>query len=238
MLPRAARRLPVGESRFVDPTWGGLRVLAMVRGPEVRLVADGYDVGERFPLIVASLAEAGLTSALLDGEIVLPDAARRGLAGAPRRPSPTLQPATLVASDVLWLDGRPQLGEPLHRRRDRLERLGLASPAIVALQPAMGAEAVLATAALHGLVGVVAKRADSPYLPGVRSRLWTLVRATDLGLDPDLPADTEEEDGWGRTAGQPDDGAGGGLSGTATASGRPARVDIALLRTLPLGEDG
>jgi hypothetical protein len=66
-------------------------------------------------------------------------------------------------------------------------------------------------ATLHGLVGIVAKRADSPYLPGVRSRLWTFVRVGDV-------------------ASAVADAADGGVS-------HGSRPDIVLLRTLPLGED-
>ncbi len=122
-----------------------------------------------------------------------------------------IRPATLVISDLLWVAGRPLLAESLERRRDRLAGLAIAAPHLVALAPAAGADAVLQVVALHGLLGVVAKRADSPYLPGVRSRLWTLVRVADAMAAVSLAPEPDER-----------------------ATSRP---DIALLRTLPLGED-
>ncbi|MET1232543.1 MAG: hypothetical protein ABWY52_06810 [Candidatus Limnocylindrales bacterium] len=210
MLPRLARRLPADDARLVDPTWGGLRVLADARGARVQLLVDGVDVAERFPDVVVALRSLDLPGAILDGEIVVPRAGSRALAGAMRRHHAPIRPATLVISDLLWVAGRALLSEPLDRRRDRLVGLAIVAPHIVALAPAAGADAVLEVVALHGLLGVVAKRADSPYLPGVRSRLWTLVHVADA-------------------------------IATMRHSPRPAepvaRPDIALLRTLPFGED-
>jgi ATP-dependent DNA ligase len=210
MLPRLARRLPADAARLVDPTWGGLRVLADAHGARVQLLVDGVDVAERFPDLVVALRSLHLRGAVLDGEIVVPQVRSRALADAMRRHRGPIRPATLVISDVLWLAGRALLGESLDRRRERLVGLGIAAPHLVALAPAAGADAVLEVAALHGLVGVVAKRADSPYLPGVRSRLWTLVHVADAMATMRQPLELGEP---------------------------TVRPDIALLRTLPFGED-
>jgi len=211
MLPRTARHLPAGEARLVDPTWGGLRVLAAVRADLVRLLIDGLDVAERFPDIVVSLVALDLADAVLDGEIVVPGSRGLALAAAVRRGSSTITPATLVVSDLPWLSGRARVAEPLVRRRERLARLAIAGPHLVAVEAAAGADAVLQVVRLHGLVGIVAKRADSPYLPGVRSRLWTLVRVADV-----------------TTA---------SIDRSHSVDGPRSRPDLALLRTLPLGED-
>jgi len=219
MQPRMARRLVVGESRLVDPTWGGLRVLAAVRGDEVRLLVDGLDVAARFPDIVASLAALDLPDAVLDGELVVPGTRGRTLAAAVRRGGGHVTPATLVISDLPWHGGRALFAESLLRRRDRLAELAIAGPSLVAVEPATGADAVLQIVALHGLHGIVAKRADSPYLPGVRSRLWTLVRTADV---------TDGAAHVPVASDAPDDPA---------ANDPRIRPDIALLRTLPLGED-
>ncbi len=179
MLARTGHRLPAsGEARLVDPTWGGLRVLAAVRGRSVRLLRDGRDIAADFPEIVTSLASLDLSDAVLDGEIVGQGAARTALA-AHRRP-PAAGPATLVISDLPWFGGRARIADHLVQRRERLAGLAIAGRHLVVVEAASGAEAVLQVVALHGLTGIVVKRADSPYLPGLRSRLWTLVRVADL----------------------------------------------------------
>jgi bifunctional non-homologous end joining protein LigD len=85
--------------------------------------------------------------------------------------------AAFVISDLPWLDGAGLLAEPLRTRRVRLAALALDRPHLVVLPPATDEGArVLAAAVARGLAAVVAKRLDSPYLPGVTSRLWRSVR--------------------------------------------------------------
>ena len=207
MLPRTARRLPAGGARLVDPTWGGLRVLAAVRGDRVRLLHDDLDVAEHFPGVMASLAALGLPDAVLDGELIVPGTTGRAMSAAIRRGGTALGPATLVISDLPWLAGRANVTQSLAKRRERLAALAIAGRHLVVVEAATGADAVLQVVKLHGLLGIVAKRADSPYLSGVRSRLWSLVRVADV------------------TA---------GLERLEPVRSRP---DLALLRTLGLGED-
>ena len=78
--------------------------------------------------------------------------------------------------DLLALDGRPLVGEPLERRRSRLARLLSPSPSIV-LVPMIAGEgrALCAAAAAQGVGWVLARDRRSPYLAGVRSSLWRLI---------------------------------------------------------------
>ena len=222
MLARVGHRLPApGEARLVDPTWGGMRVLAAVRGQSVRLLCDGRDVAAEFPHIVASLAALDLPDAVLDGEIVGPGAVRRALAA--HRPPSSGAPPSLVISDLPWFGGRARIAEHLVQRRVRLAGLAISGPHLVVVEAASGAEAVLQVVALHGLTGIVVKRADSPYLPGLRSRLWTLVRVADL----QAAAIAAGRD-------MVDERAHDGMTDVAAGAVRP---DIALLRRLPLGEE-
>jgi bifunctional non-homologous end joining protein LigD len=233
MLPRTAHRLPVDEAHLVDPTWGGLRVLASAFGHRVGLYVEGRDVADRFPDLVASLGSLDLPGALLDGEIVVPGVRGRALVGAIGRPGPAIRPATLVVFDLPWLAGHVLIAESLVRRRDRLAELAIRAPHVVAVDPAFGTTAVLQVVVLHGLVGVIAKRADSPYLPGVRSRLWRLVRVADIKAAPPEPQ--------GRPLSHALDHVTNWPPGVATDDtgkrSRRRRSDIALLRKLPLGED-
>ena len=80
-------------------------------------------------------------------------------------------PVLYVLFDVLWLDGASLMKLPYAERRAaprgaRAERAGVAH---VATQEGGGAE-LLAAARAQGLEGVVAKRIESTYEPGVRAR--------------------------------------------------------------------
>ena len=83
-----------------------------------------------------------------------------------------------MAYDLLFLDGHLIVDLPYTERRARLQGLGLAGPAwqVPAFHVGDGG-VLLDLARQQGLPGVVAKRLDSPYVPGVRSPDWIEVRA-------------------------------------------------------------
>jgi bifunctional non-homologous end joining protein LigD len=87
---------------------------------------------------------------------------------------------TFAAFDVLELDGESLLAQPYAGRRRRLEELDLRGPAwcTVSSFAALGPELMVACAQL-GLEGVVAKRLESRYRPGVRSPDWLKVKSPD-----------------------------------------------------------
>jgi bifunctional non-homologous end joining protein LigD len=78
--------------------------------------------------------------------------------------------------DLLALDGRSLVAEPLERRRSRLARLLSGSPSIVPVPMIAGeGRALCAAAADQGVGWVLARDRRSPYLAGVRSSLWRLI---------------------------------------------------------------
>ena len=183
--------LPADEAAFgFEILWDGLRVLAYGEGGRVRLAAAGVeDAGDTFPELRPLGAALGASQAVLDGELVALDeggrpdpdrmAARRaaGSETAVRRAAKRTQVAYMVY-DLVFLDGRVILDLPYTERRERLEGLGLAGAAwqVPAFHVGDGG-ALLELARLQGLPGVVAKRLDSPYVPGTHSPDWIEVRA-------------------------------------------------------------
>jgi bifunctional non-homologous end joining protein LigD len=171
--------------------WDGMRVLAWVEGGRARLTSrNGNDVTDRFPE-VRGLGEAmGAIEAVLDGELVaLDDAGRPRFerlqprihvsSPAKARQLAAQSPVVVMLFDLLWLEGHPTMDRPYRERRELLERLELAGPAWQTPPTHYGdGAAVRRTATELGLEGVVAKRVDSPYLPGQRSPAWRKVKAT------------------------------------------------------------
>ena len=109
--------------------------------------------------------------AVLDGVLVRIDPGGRIKA-------PTKRDGQFLAVDLLWLEGAASLDLPYDQRRALLDGLALTGPhwQTPPWFPGVGADA-LRTARDQGLPGVVAKRLDSPYEPGRRSRHW-------LSIDP------------------------------------------------------
>ena len=168
--------------------WDGYRCcLRLSDSGEIRLTSrNGNDLTAVYPELTAVPAALRGRQALLDGEIVAPDAAGRPDFGLlqrrhQRRPTPRLLaevPVTFLAFDLLLLGDASLLREPYTRRRERLAALGLGEGTERLAAPPhyteeeVAPERLVEIAREHGLEGVVAKRLDSPYLPGRRSRLW------------------------------------------------------------------
>src|SRR4029079_6631247 len=84
-----------------------------------------------------------------------------------------------VAFDLLYEDHRPLLSRPLEERRRRLAALGIRSRSIAVPEHlAEDGEPFLDVVAEYGLEGIVAKRRDSPYIPGTRSGDWLKCHVT------------------------------------------------------------
>ena len=184
----AVDTLPPDDPRWgYEVKWDGVRALVYVEAGRARLQSRSLnDISDRYPELAVLARE--LDGVILDGEIVALDQS-----GRPRferlqqrinvPPGPPLLrraaeiPVSFVAFDLLHHAGRSLLETPYARRRELLAALPL--PAEVALAPrhhvGQGA-ALLEASRTQGLEGLVAKRLDSPYLPGRRSRLWLKVK--------------------------------------------------------------
>jgi len=85
-------------------------------------------------------------------------------------------PVVLVVFDLLWLDGRTLLDEPLEARRKLLEGLGLQPPFLPARVEEAGSPAdldrIFAETRARGNEGLMVKDPLSPYTPGRRGLAW------------------------------------------------------------------
>lgn len=232
MLPRVGAEPFDSADHIFEPSWGGARALAFIGpadtpgGGDVRIVdAGGGDVARALRELAGMAVRVDARSAVLDGELVAVDDAgradaaelRRRLAGEPGRA------VTFLAFDLLHLDGRSLLTMPLHRRRALLRRVLHPGDEVLAV-PAIAAEgkALHAAAASQGIAGVLARERTSPYLSGVKSRLWRFIATT--SASPAIANDAPRS-----AAALPRDGDGDGANATSGAS--PV---VALIRRLPL----
>jgi bifunctional non-homologous end joining protein LigD len=183
---------PAQDARWAYETkQDGQRVVAYLTGDGGLLLRarSGEDITAAYPELRPLGRALGATPAVLDGEVLALDAqgrasfqllqGRMGLAHAPARAARRAAriPVHLVLFDVLHLGSDPLLRLPYVRRRERLEALGLMGPywSTPASVVGHGAQALAATRE-HGLEGLVCKRLDSVYEPGVRSRSWIKIR--------------------------------------------------------------
>lgn len=204
MLPRPAPGPFDSADHLFEPHWGGRRALAFLEpavvetsggafltadgSPSVRLFDDGHDLAPRLPELAGLALRLEGTSAVLDGELVVVDRAGRADASAlERRLAGGLgRPVAYLVFDILSLDGRLLLSWPLARRRRELARVVRSGPEVVVVPATLGEGRALHEAvAAQGLSGVLARVRSSPYLPGIRSRLWrTFAAGAEGDSDP------------------------------------------------------
>jgi len=168
------------------------------------------DVTASLPEIVAQVRE-GLRAkeAIVEGELIAVDEAGRPLPFQEvmrrfRRVHDVGQvarevPVALYLFDCLYRDGQSLLDEPYSRRWAALEQVAGPIARVERLLPASVAEgeAFARQAREAGHEGVMAKRLDSPYTPGVRGKLWFKIKHA-LTLDLVIVA---AEWGYGRRHG-------------------------------------
>lgn len=182
----SAGPLPPDDGRWAtELKWDGVRALVTSEHGGLRTTSRlGRDTTASWPEL-AGLADELPPGTVVDGEIVaLVDGRPEFGALQDRmhvtRPTAALVaavPITFVAFDCLRLGERHLLREPYDARRAVLETLRLAGPGWQAPPPFLtDGAAVLAASRAQGLEGVVAKRRDSPYSPGVRSDCWVKVK--------------------------------------------------------------
>ena len=96
-------------------------------------------------------------------------------------------PVALVVFDLLWLDGRTLLDEPLETRRRLLEGLGLEHPYLLArVEESTGPDdldRIFAETRERGNEGLMVKDPLSPYTPGRRGLAWLKLKRPLATLD-------------------------------------------------------
>lgn len=179
MLATTGDTVPAGPAWTHEVKWDGMRVLAEVADGRVRIWSrNENDVSVSFPELHGLGGGRPMT---VDGEVValgdgVPSfgalAERMHVRdGAKARRLAVARPVTLIAFDLLALDGRLLLDRSLDERRAALA--GVALGEHVEVPPSYDDGRLLLQAAeAQGLEGIVSKRRDSTYQPGRRSRDW------------------------------------------------------------------
>jgi ATP-dependent DNA ligase len=177
MEAELVRELPTGAEWQYEPKWDGFRGLLENGTGELRLWSrNGRPLLRYFPEL-APLGDLLPPGSALDGEIVISrdgaldfDAMQTRLHPAESRVRKLAAeiPAGFVAFDILVWEGGELWRQPLAERRPALERLAAGFRLSPVTDDTATAGAWLTALETAGLDGVVAKRLDSPYLPGSR----------------------------------------------------------------------
>ena len=170
----------LADKPFSDPNWiferklDGIRCLAFKDASGVRLMSrTGRLMNHEYPAVVEALESEPSKEFVADGEIVAFENGITSFSRLQRRGHERV-PVFLYLFDLPTHEGEDLRSLPLRERKARLRRaLEFGGP--LHFNPHRNGEhgeELYREACRKGLEGVMAKRADSPYRSGGRSRDW------------------------------------------------------------------
>lgn len=193
MLASPRTEPPTGEGWVHEVKFDGYRMLCAINNGDVSLLTRrGHDWTHRFPLIAGAASRLGLSSAILDGEVVVLD--ETGLSDFQAlqnvmKDRARGEPVFLIF-DLIHLQGYDLTSAPLLERK-RLLRAVLSRTGDLTTGPLRFCEHLTApgqtmwdNACKLGAEGIVSKRAAARYRMGDRSKDWLKVRCLTI---KDLP---------------------------------------------------
>jgi bifunctional non-homologous end joining protein LigD len=172
------------DERFSDPGWiferklDGIRCVVIKDDRRVRLLSRNHlSLNARFPEIAEALERDPATQFVLDGEVVAFDGAQTSFARLQQRGERPVGVFYYVF-DLLHLRGEDTTELPLRERKALLRRtLSFVGPVRLTPHRNRDGEELFAEACRKGWEGLIAKRADSPYVHG-RSRDWLKLKCS------------------------------------------------------------
>jgi DNA ligase-1 len=184
------------ESVWTEEKYDGVRCQLHRQGDRVELFSrDLKETTSAFPELAENAPSIG-HDVLFDGEVL---AHRNGRVlrffelqrrlGRKKVSSEMREevPVVLVVFDLLWLDGRPLLDEPLETRRRAMEGLGLRHPFLLArVEEATDPDhldRIFGETRARGNEGLMVKDPLSPYTPGRRGLAWLKLKRPLATLD-------------------------------------------------------
>ncbi|MGM0930287.1 MAG: ATP-dependent DNA ligase [Actinomycetota bacterium] len=171
--------------------WDGIRAVAVVAEGAVQLISrNGQDMTKTYPELLDLPDHVLAQTAVLDGEIVALDAKGRPDFGRLQNRMNLVKTADIERAakkypveyflfDLLELDGTATLGLEYSQRREILkEAVETPRDGHIQVPPELDATVAEAVAASRevGLEGIIAKRTDSSYAPGLRTRSWIKIK--------------------------------------------------------------
>jgi DNA ligase D-like protein (predicted ligase) len=180
MLLQHTEKLPDNRDRLMyELKLDGYRAIAYKTGGTLRLRSrNNKDFDARYPAVVRGLARLP-DETVIDGEIVaLDDSGRPSFSALQNYGSPAT-PIVYYVFDVMVLAGHNVMAETLESRRSLLERNivpKLAEPVRYSTELDATLKDLVHSVRTLGLEGVVAKRRNGRYEPGLRSGSWMKMR--------------------------------------------------------------
>src|SRR5947209_63867 len=173
-----AMKAVLTDERFSDPNWvferklDGIRCIAIRTDDKLQLLSrNDLSQNGRYPELVEALAAERCEQFAVDGEVVAFEGSQTSFARLAQRHQRYV-PVFLYVFDVLWLEGHDVRQLPLRTRKRLLKHSLQFHGNVRWTQYRNGdGEALFEEACRKRWEGLIAKRADSPYVT-TRSKDW------------------------------------------------------------------
>lgn len=181
MLAKLSTGVPGAGDWIYEKKYDGFRAIAVSRKTKTDLYSrNGKSLNKHFPSVLEVLSSE--RSFTLDGEVVIED--RKGNSYfqllARGEPIPPHLQLRYYVFDLLELDGHDLAEFSLNERQELLDLLlkkWADHPIITAPEHLKGSvQKIFSEAEKSGWEGIIAKRANSTYLPGTRSSAWLKIK--------------------------------------------------------------
>ncbi|WP_221393258.1 non-homologous end-joining DNA ligase [Dyadobacter sp. NIV53] len=158
--------------------WDGYRALAFVNEEDSQLKSrNNISFNRKFPPVLEAIKKWNV-HAVVDGEIVVVN--KNGIAdfgSLQNWRSESDGELLFYVFDILWMEGKILTGIPLSERKALLKSI-LPKNSIIRSGYSVKSDGIsfFEAAKKLGLEGIMAKRSDSNYLPGVRTKDWLKIK--------------------------------------------------------------
>jgi len=159
--------------------WDGYRAVALINDGKVELKSrNDKSFNEKFYPVTEALGKIK-KSAVLDGEIVVLDEnGKSDFSMLQNWRSEADGELYYYVFDILWLDGKELIALPLSERKKILQKT-IQENGLIRISQSFEESGIkfFETAKKMGLEGIIAKKGDSTYLPGLRTQEWLKIKS-------------------------------------------------------------
>ncbi|RXK83415.1 DNA ligase D [Filimonas effusa] len=179
MLAMLANKPFNAEGWLYEVKWDGYRALALSHKGKLELLSrNAKSFNDKFYPVYQAVKDWGI-DAVVDGEIcVLNEKGISHFGSLQNWRSEADGDLVYYVFDLLWLEGRNLMSLPLTQRRALLASR-MPKDSIIRFSEAFESTATefLEAATNLGMEGIMAKKADSEYIPGERTSSWIKIKA-------------------------------------------------------------
>lgn len=168
------------EGWMYEIKWDGYRAVAIMDNDRYELISrNSKSFSDKFYPVFQAIGDWGI-NAIVDGEIVvLDDEGKPNFSALQNWRSESDGQIIFYVFDIMWLNELDLTKVELQKRREMLRQLIPGGNSIIRMSETFNSSAteLLEAVAKMGLEGIMAKKVDSLYYPGARTKEWLKMKS-------------------------------------------------------------